>query len=871
MGEAGTGAGREGGAAAARPVAPRATYRLQLRPDFGFAQAADIAPYLAALGVSHAFCSPYLQAAPGSQHGYDVADPTAVNADLGGEAGHARWCAALAAAGLGQILDIVPNHMAIATERNRWWWDVLRLGKASPYARYFDIDWRPPGEAAADAPPRLLLLPWLPDHYGKVLEAGELQLAVHRPPGAAAEQDEEAGGMPDAAAAEPPVALRYADYWFPLAPGSLPPLAAENFAAELAALNADPDRLDAVLQRQFYRLARWRLAARELGYRRFFDVNTLAGVRVEDPAVFAATHQRVLGWLADGTLDGVRVDHVDGLRDPAGYLARLRAAAPCAWIVVEKILAPEEALPPWPVAGTTGYEFLNLCTSVLADPAGAGPMTVGYAEFTGQIADFGTVARAQKLRILDTLLGSDVRRLVAVLATVCARHRRQRDYTRAEMETAIRRLASCFPVYRTYLRAEGGVTAEEAGRIQAAAARAQADAPALADLTGFLRDLLLGQLAGAWEREFALRFQQLTPAATAKGVEDTAFYYYNRFTPLNEVGGDPGRFARDAAEFHAACQTAQKHWPAAMLTTATHDTKRGEDVRARLCLLSEMPAAWRAAVERWAARNAAYRGAAGPDRNTEYLFYQTLAGAWPISEERLQAYMLKAVKEAKARTSWREPRPRFERALRRFIHAVLGDEGIMAEIRAFIEPLVIPGRINSLAQTAWKLTAPGVPDIYNGAELWDMSLVDPDNRRPVDFALRQRLLAELETGQLTPEAIWQRHEEGLPKLWLIRQALHLRRERPEAFGPEAGYEALAATGPKAQHVVAFVRNGSAITITPRLPLGLGGDWEDTALALPAGIWRNVLTGERAEGGRAQSLGRLLARFPVALLARAPGP
>ncbi len=849
-------------AAEAGAAAPRATYRLQLRPEFGFDQAAEILPYLAALGVSHAFCSPYLQAAPGSQHGYDVADPTRVNEDLGGEAGHARWCAALRAAGLGQILDIVPNHMTITTDRNWWWWDVLQHGQESPYAAFFDIDWRPAGEAPArNAPPRQLLLPWLPDHYGKVLEAGQLQLAVHTPHGPA-------GGTAERAAGEPAVALRYADHWLPLAPGSLPPLAPENLAAELAALNADADRLDAVLQRQHYRLARWRVAARELGYRRFFDIDTLAGVRVEDPAVFAATHRRILAWLANGTLDGVRVDHVDGLRDPAGYLERLRQAAPRAWLVVEKILATDEDLPAWPIAGTTGYDFLNLATHLMMQPAGEAPMTAAYAEFTGQIADFPTVARAQKLRVLDTLLGSDVRRLVAVLATVCVRHRRQRDYTRAEMETAIRRLAACFPVYRTYLRAEGGLTPEEAERVRAAAAQSQADVPALAEMTAFLRDLLLGQVAGEWEREFAVRFQQLTPAATAKGVEDTAFYYYNRCIALNEVGGDPGAFSRDLAAFHQACGRTQARWPETMLTTATHDTKRGEDVRARLCLLSEIPSDWQAATEHWAQRNAAHRSAAGPDRNTEYLFYQTLVGAWPISEERLQAYMLKAAREAKAHTSWREVKPRFERALRRFIHGVLEDAGAMAEITAFIAPLILPGRINSLAQTAWKLTAPGVPDIYNGAELWDMSLVDPDNRRPVDFVLRRRLLAELETGDLTAEAIWERHEEGLPKLWLIRQALHLRRERAAAFSRSGGYEPLRVSGERAEHVVGFTRGGEIATVTPRWPLQLGGDWRDTTLELPPGEWRNVLTSERISGGTAQPLAQVLARFPVALLARA---
>ncbi|MGH9475699.1 MAG: malto-oligosyltrehalose synthase [Terriglobales bacterium] len=777
---------------------PLATYRLQLRPGCGFEQAAEQAlDYLAALGVSHVFLSPILSAASGSQHGYDVADPEHVNPDLGGEDAFTRWCARVRALGLGQVLDIVPNHMTITSDRNRWWWSVLRHGESSPYAGYFDIAWCKPGSNT----PQKLLLPWLGHTLNAALATGEL----HR------EGD----------------TLKVGDMELPLIP------------------NHDLDH-------QHYRLAHWSIADHELPYRRFFDVSHLIGVRVEDPEVFAATHRRIVNWLADGTLAGVRVDHVDGLREPAAYLTRLRAAAPTAWIVVEKILEPGEELPAaWPVAGTTGYDFLNRVMGLFLAPEGGPALGAVYQDFTGPQPAYEVAVLESKRQILANLLHSELRWL-SRLAQAKLPH-----VPLAQLDHALGELAAQFSVYRTYAPAQGPVPTADAERLEQAGSCAAISAPAYAPLCAQLVALLLR------DGELLLRFQQLTPAVYAKGVEDTAFYRSFRLCALNEVGGDPAHFGTPPGEFHAACAAAQRHWPAAMLTTSTHDTKRGEDVRARLCLLSEIPERWRTAVLAWQAQNRTRHSPAGPDANTEYLFYQTLVGAWPVSEDRMQAYLLKAVREAKAHTSWRKPNAAYESALRRFVAAAMRDSGWMTVVTAFVAPLVAPGRVNSLAQVLLKMTAPGVPDIYNGAELWDMGLVDPDNRRPVDFARRARLLAELDAG-LAPELIWARQDEGLPKLWLIRQALRLRRQRPEAFGAQSSYVPLAAEGPQAGHVLAFLRGGAIVAVTPRLTLGLPD--LQAELELPRGGWRNWLTGEMAAAGRCQA-GQLLARFPVALLAR----
>ncbi|MCF8050573.1 MAG: malto-oligosyltrehalose synthase [Desulfobacterales bacterium] len=823
-------------------IFPRATYRIQFHAGFGFDDTAGLADYLKALGVSHLYASPYLQAAPGSTHGYDVVDPGRINAELGGAEAHARLCTALRRCGLGQVLDVVPNHMAVTGSENRWWWDVLENGPASRYAPYFDIDWNPPEERIG----KKLLLPVLGDHYGRVLEAGELRLA-HR---------------------QGRFTIRYHDHRFPLRPESCSSLldraAADAVAAEI---NADVDALDRLLCAQHYRLAYWRAAAEDLNYRRFFAINELAALRIEDEAVLAETHRLILQWLGNGLLDGIRIDHPDGLRDPEQYFHRLRDVAPDAWIVVEKILHPGEALPEtWPVEGTTGYDFLNQVGGLFIDPAGEKPLTELYAAFTGEPADYPAQAREKKLQVLKELLGSDVNRLTESMMRICERHRRFRDYTRSEVREALREAAACFPVYRTYVRPQiGGVREEDRRIIGQAVADAASNRPDIApDLFDFIEDLLLLEKKGDSETDFAMRFQQLTGPVAAKGIEDTMFYCFNRFSALNEVGGDPSRFGMPVSAFHKAMSEAHRRHPSAMLATSTHDTKRSEDVRTRLALLSEIPEKWAEAVRRWSESNERYRKKDLPDRNAEYLFYQTLVGAWPIDAERAAAFMQKAAREAKMHTGWERPVPDYENALKAFVEAVFSDPAFVSDLEAFVAPLIEPGRINALSQTLIKLTAPGVPDLYQGTELWDLSLVDPDNRRPVDFALRRTLLDEL--SPLSPEDILARMDEGLPKLWLIRQALHLRRRRPALFGPEGSYRPLAAKGPKADHVAAFVRGGGAVSVAPRLVVGLHGDWADTVLELPAGQWYNLLTGDELEGGPVR-LSEMLTRFPVGLLER----
>ena len=875
----------------------RATYRVQLHAGFDFVAAASIADYLAELGVSHLYCSPYLQAAKGSTHGYDIVDPRAVNRELGGAPGHARLSEALREAGLGQVLDIVPNHMAISGPDNPWWWDVLENGPASRYASYFDVDWDPPEARLRN----VVLLPVLADHYGRVLERGDLRLARE---GVA-------------------FTIRYQNHVFPVSPqsldmllataaertgsealafiaealGELPsptttdqasverrhrhknilydslarlfaehPDAARAIDAVVAEVNASVDLLDSLLERQNFRLAHWRAAARDLGYRRFFDINGLVGLRVEHEHVFRDTHRLVLAWLTDGTLDGLRIDHPDGLRDPEAYLDRLRDAGPEAWITVEKILEPGEALrDSWPVDGTTGYDFLNRVSGLFVDPEGEKALTELDAELTGESTDWAEVARAKKHQVMRETMGSDLNRLTALFLAICERRRRYRDYTRHELHEALRDTLASFAVYRTYVRPEpAAVDEDDARRIVEATETARAHRPDLdGELFEFLRDLLRRRLLGDLETELTMRFQQLSGPVMAKGVEDTAFYSFNRLVSLNEVGGDPSRFGVGVEEFHQACDEAQELWPRTMLATSTHDTKRSEDVRARLALLSEMPERWGEVVRRWAALNARHHRGEWPDRNAEYLFYQTLVGAWPIDTDRMVAYMTKASHEAKAHTSWTNPNDAYDAALGAFVEAAMADLTFTVDVEAFVAPLIAAGRVNSLAQTLLKLTAPGVPDIYQGTELWDLSLVDPDNRRPVDYALRRRLLAALD--RTTPEAIMARSDEGLPKLWVIRQTLQLRRQRPALFGADGRYRPLTAMGARSDHVVAFARGEGAIAVAPRLVMRLEDNWMNTTLELPPGQWRNELTGDVVQD--VVRIADLLARFPVALLSR----
>ncbi len=829
---------------------PRATYRVQLHPDFGFDRAAGIVPYLRDLGISHVYTSPCLQAAEDSSHGYDMVDPTRVNGQLGGSRAHARWCGALEKAGMGQIIDVVPNHMAIAGGENPWWQDVLENGVSSRFASFFDVDW----DSGGDRWPGKLLLPVLGDHYGRVLENGDLHVSF-------------SDGV---------FSLHYFDHVFPLAGtprwlsgpagGSVEPEAVLA-AGETARLNQDPDALDALMDRQHYRLAFWRMANTDLGYRRFFDISDLAGIRVEDRQVFDLVHALPVAWVRKGWVQGLRIDHPDGLRDPAAYLHRLQTACPGTWVVVEKILDAGETLPPdWPVAGTTGYDFLNLAGGLLVDPGAEAFFTRLYETFTGETTPFEALVQDCKRLVLNRLLASELKRLTRIFETICERHRCYRDFSRDQLYSALLETAVHFPVYRTYVSASPDrISQQDRNHIAAAiegAVMAQPDQDP--DLYSFLGQILALEIKGPLEQDLVMRFQQLTGPAMAKGFEDTALYRYHRLVCLNEVGGDPDRFGTVPRQFHSACLRAQERHPSGLLSSTTHDTKRSEDVRWRLALLSEIPERWSQTVTRWKQINACHRVSDVPDANTEYLLYQTLVGAWPIGRERITAYMKKAAREAKRHTSWINRNQAYESGLAGFIEAILDDPAFCTDLEAFVAELVHPGRINSLAQTLIKLTAPGVPDIYQGTELWDLSLVDPDNRRPVDFDRRRRMLNKL--PRLSLEEILAEMDTGLPKLWVIRQALHLRRRHPEWFGPEAGYQALYATGAKADHLVAFSRSNAVITLAPRRVISLDNDWEDTALELPPGDWTNLLTGETRAGGR-ETLKDLLGRFPVGLLTK----
>ena len=875
-----------------------ATYRLQLRPQFGLKQAARIIPYLAGLGISHVYLSPYLQSVRGSEHGYDVTDPTRVDVDLGGEAGRLHLCSMLEKWNMNQVLDIVPEHMAIAGDQNPWWWDVLKNGPSSRFARFFDVDWM----ASEQRWPNKVMLPILGDHYGRILEAQELQL------------DQRNGVF----------TLHYHEHSFPLDPSSLGPLlgaagtkagsellgfiaescsrlprpdirnpklaerryrdesvlkqllarlyiedphVAANIDAEVTRYNTHPDLLDQLIDSQNYRLAFWRTARHDLGYRRFFDINELAGLRMEDEEVFQAVHALPLTWVKQGKLQGLRIDHPDGLRNPGPYFHRLRQSCPDTWIVAEKILGRGESLPAdWPIAGTTGYDFLNLVGGLFVDPRGEHHLTRLFGEVTEDTVNFPELVLDCKEQILRESLASELNRLASLFTGICERHRRHRDYTRDQLFRALLTVATCFPVYRTYVRSGDGNVADTDRRyILDAVAQARNRQPEMdPELFDFLQDLLLLQHSGDQETELALRFQQLTGPTMAKGMEDTAFYRHFRLVSLNEVGGDPNHFGVTPAEFHQFCRQALASRPRAMLATATHDAKRGEDVRARLMLLSEIPERWGAAVHRWTYHNRRHRRQGLPDPATEYLIYQTLMGAWPIDSVRMGHYVEKAVREAKKHTSWTHPQADYEAAVQDFVAGILGDEDFCADLEQFLAPLESAGRINSLAQTLLKCTAPGVPDIYQGAELWEHSLTDPDNRRPVDFDARASLLAEL--PNLDCEQIMARAHQGLPKLWLIRQALHLRRNHPQAFGANGDYKAIAGAGSKASHVIAFLRGNSALIIVPRLVIGLGEDWDDTHIQVPGGHWHNLLTGETLEGGNLP-VARLLTRFPVALLSR----
>jgi (1->4)-alpha-D-glucan 1-alpha-D-glucosylmutase len=802
-----------------------ATYRLQLNAEFTFDDVASVAPYLAELGISHVYFSPVLQATPGSAHGYDVADPTRLSDDLGGPEGYERACQALAEFGIGQLWDIVPNHM-VTGDTNPWWWDVLRRGRSSDYAGYFDLRW----QAGAKGTPDYIRLPVLGADLETVLGHGELRLAVE-------------DGEP---------VLRYYMARFPVSPETAPKSGVE-------AHNADSGLLLDLLERQHYRLVYWRDAATEIDYRRFFEVNDLVGVRVEDADVFEATHRAILDQMAKRRVQGLRIDHIDGLRDPYEYLQRLRRRAPDARILIEKILDVEEDLPQrWPIDGTTGYDFLSTVNSLFVDPRSEAQLSALYTELTGEGSDYAALLEDRKRYALTRLLHADVAYLAGTFERACP----EVEAGRAEVEAALREVIVALPVYRTYAQPERGEL-DDSDR----AVLTNAISTALGRLPGVpttvfrgLRSLLLERRDEA-ATGFVLTFQQVSGPAMAKGGEDTAFYNANRLVSLNEVGGNPGRFGTSVAGLHRLAAGYAERWPGSMLATATQDTKRGEDVRLRIAALSEVPHEWSILVRGWMQGHEAYRTGGAPDDNTRYLLYQTLAGAWPIDLPRIDAYMVKAAREAKTYTSWLDADPRYEEALRAYVAAVMDNEPFRQQCEAFAQRLDAIAHISSLAQTLLKLTAPGIPDFYQGCELWDFSLVDPDNRRPVDYETRYRLLRE--AIDLPLPDVLERWEEGLPKLWLIWKTLQLRDESPELF--RGTYTPVLASGHNAECVVAFVRAGRLLTVVPRLIQRLGPE-EETTVAVPPGKWRNTFTKERVTGGDV-SLPVLLRDFPVALLIR----
>ena len=776
-----------------RPV-PVSTYRVQLRPEFGFDDAAAVVPYLADLGVTHLYCSPWLQAAPGSAHGYDVVDHTALNTELGGRPAYDRLVGACRAAGLGIVLDVVPNHMAVSEpqSQNAAWWGLLRDGPDSPYAAWFDIDWDSP-----DNPGRVLV-PVLGAPLADVV--GDLQLMADR--------------------------IRYYDHEVPLAPGT----------------RVEGDVL-ATLARQHYRLCHWRVATEELDVRRFFDVTTLAGVRVEDPAVFDATHALVLEQLHAGEVDGLRIDHPDGLADPAGYLARLAEATGDAWVVVEKILGPGEPLPAeWRTAGTTGYDVLNRVLGLFVDPAGERPLTALWESLTGDPSTYADVVDDAKHLVLAHVLPAEVNRLVDV--ALRALRPQHLDVTRRGLREALIELLAAFDVYRAYVPAHGPADRAARDRVLRAAATARTRAPSRTREVDLLAALALADDPSS--PEFVTRFQQTCGPVMAKGVEDTTFYRYLRLAALNEVGSDPGVFGLSTADFHEAARAAQRDWPLAQTALSTHDTKRSEDVRARLVLLSQLPERWGEAVVRWSARAAGLPGHDRLDGATLLLVWQSLVGAWPISPERAGAYLEKATREAKARTTWTDPVPAFDEALQDLVAAVLADEGLCADLAGFVEELRPAWEATLLAQKLVQLTLPGVADTYQGTELVDLSLVDPDNRRPVDYDTRRAGLADLSNAPA--------------KLRLTATTLRLRRDHPEWFLADATYAPLAA----GDRAVAFVRSGAVAVVAPTRSVDVARrGWGDDAVELPPGTWTDALTGA-ARSGRVR-LADLLAEHPVALL------
>ncbi|PIQ96047.1 MAG: malto-oligosyltrehalose synthase [Nitrospinae bacterium CG11_big_fil_rev_8_21_14_0_20_56_8] len=991
---------------------PISTYRLQLNRDFTFRHAVEIVPYLHEMGITHCYTSPYLTAEQGSSHGYDICNYNQLNPELGGEEAFEEFAAELDRFGMGHILDFVPNHMGIASERNGWWQNVLENGRCSPHAEFFDIDWTPIKKELCGK----VLLPNLGDQYGDVLERGELVLEL----------------------CEGSFFIRYYDHRLPVNPGSLPSLLEHNLgnlqnllaeddpklleflsiittlkhlppttetdpekirersrekeiirsrfmklleeapvirthiAETLKIFNGNPedpgsfDLLHRLLEQQVYRLSYWRTAAHEINYRRFFDINHLVGIQMEREEVFQLAHTLILKQLAEGKIHGLRLDHVDGLYDPASYFDRLQEAilferalqdpvlakvdpdilrgqihhwrweeaakdpgGPVQiplFVVVEKILTGHETLPAhWSVCGTSGYDFLNQVNELFVDASNEPGITHVYTRFTGITQAYSEIVYESKKLIMQTSLASELNVLAHALNVISEKNRHHRDFTLYSLRDALREVVALFPIYRTYLDATG-YNPEDRDTLQNTIFQARhRNTQMEPTIFNFIRDILLpifeeGPSPDTTRYNFIMKLQQFTPPVQAKGLEDTAFYRFNRLISLNEVGGHPTRFGVSPSAFHAWIQKRQKAWPFSLNSTATHDHKRGEDARCRINVLSEIPDEWRKVIRRWSLVNRSKRSLVDntqyPDRNDEFLLYQTLVGMWPMPPgstqqlpklaERLVKYMQKATNESKVHTSWINPNLKYHDALKKFIERLLApgkNNRFLQTFLSFHEPAARAGTINSLAQVVLKSTLPGIPDFYQGTELWDLSLVDPDNRQPVDYALRRKFLQEIKSllpGEEPREPGLHRKTvlelldnwmDGRIKLFITACVLRHRRAHPQLF-LKGDYQPLTVEGPRAEHVVAFARQKdeeATIAILPRLcarfmapgvPWPVGeAFWQDTRVLLPANLANSVPLQElftrepveihEVEKQSSISVGKALSVLPVACLIRAP--
>ena len=940
---------------------PNSTYRLQLNKLFTFRGAHAIVDYLHALGISDCYASSYLTAVPGSPHGYDVADPTTLNPEIGTEDDYWHWIDALRARHMGHVLDLVPNHMGIAQSANPWWQDVLENGPSSRFAHFFDIEWHPIKAELADK----LLIPILGDQYGAVLERQELRLAfeegaflvryfdnvlpiatdtfsfvlgVHLDAWLADHPGADADELQSILTSSRNLPLRGSRDPDDIATRAREKEVVKRRLAALSAASADVralidasvthfngvadqprsfDDLDRLLNQQSYRLAHWRVAAEEINYRRFFDVNQLAALRMEDPSVFEAVHRFALELVRLGAATGLRVDHVDGLYAPGEYLRRLQAHSANGedaglFIVVEKILGAGEQLSrDWPVAGTTGYEFAAVVNNLFVDRRNARALddiSWRFSRDRRERLSFADLAYRSKKQVMHETMSGDINLLGHQLNLFSERNRHFRDFTLYNLISTIKEVIACFPVYRTYVTEDEPISEHDRRYIAEAIRGAKRRAPGVTSLVfDFIERLLLKQTP-VWTAEesadrarFIGKFQQITSPVAAKGIEDTALYAYNRLLSLNEVGADPTCFGLDPSAVHAWLGERQRQWPCALSTTSTHDTKRGEDVRARINVLSEIPDAWKAAALKWRMLNRRFKtdvgGALAPDPNEEYLLYQTLVGVWPFDPvtsefvDRICAYMTKALRESKAHTSWLSPDEEYEEAVRRFVRRILDPKRGGPFLDAFVpfqSRVAELGIYNGLAQLLVKITAPGIPDFYQGTELWDLNLVDPDNRRPVDYAHRREILEaltcrrEVDDGKMAAELLASR-KDGRIKMFVTARALAARQQLRHAFNGE--YVPLYTAGERAGSVFAFVRrHGSeyAVTCVPRLLASvipdaamppLGDVWLDTSVALPADaptVFRDVFTGatielERGNTAAPITVATLFAQLPVAML------